>query len=77
MKPEMSNQQLTRLLPETVMAIEKYRRKVKRETGKTPSINGTINAMILIGWDAIIKQDFIDNGVAQMPRKDTTQEKGK
>jgi len=47
MKPEFSSNQPTRLLPETVKAIDLRRKAVKRDTGKTPSINATINEMIL------------------------------
>lgn len=47
MKPDFESKQLTRLLPETVKAIDCHRKAVKRDTGKTPSINATINEMIL------------------------------
>lgn len=51
MNAEMSDRQLARLLPESVKAIDDYRRKIKKESGKRPSINTAINALILIGWN--------------------------
>jgi len=66
MKPEMSSQQPARLLPETVMAIDKYRRDIKRETGKTPSINASINALILIGYNT---HKHADPAAAELARE--------
>lgn len=49
----MKSTQSARLSPETVKAIQAFRKAVEKETKKTPSINASINALILRGWNCV------------------------
>jgi hypothetical protein len=57
--------QPARLLPETVKAVQAYRRSIERETKSTPSINASLNALIIIGWNCV------ENHPAELSEPDT------
>lgn len=45
----ISAKQHPTLLPEAIEAIDLYQTRVKHQTGVKPSINGAINALLIIG----------------------------
>lgn len=45
----ISAKQHPTLLPEAIEAIRLYQQRIKKQTGVKPSINGAINALLIIG----------------------------
>lgn len=45
----ISAKQHPTLLPEAIEAIDAYQHRVRNQTGVKPSINGAINALLIIG----------------------------
>lgn len=54
---DINPKQLARLSPEAARAVRDYRRRQYRESKRTPSINGSLNDLIIFGWGFVQAND--------------------